>query len=78
MEKGEALTGSTEQWRGVAVFSGIVRVDAAAGVKEADEFGGGGAQACRLSRRCEEEEEDEEEEEEKRKGPVALFIRMEG
>ena len=58
--------------------SGLVQVDAAAGVKEADEFGGGGAQACRLSRRCEEEEEDEEEREEKRKGPVALFIRMEG
>ena len=28
-------------------FSGLVQVDAAAGVEEADEFSGGGAQACK-------------------------------
>ena len=68
MEKGEALTGSTEQWRGVAVFSGIVRVDAAAGVEEADEFGGGGAQACRCVAKGEVEDE-------KKKGENGKAIR---
>ena len=28
-------------------FSGLVQVDAAAGVEEVDEVGGGGAQVCR-------------------------------
>ena len=38
-------------------FSGLVQVDAAAGVEEADEFGGGGAQACRCVAKREVEDE---------------------
>ena len=48
--------------------SGLVQVDAAAGVKEADELGGGGAQVCRCVVKGEVEDE-------KKKGEMErLFV----
>ena len=44
----KVLTGSDAQWRGAAVFSGPVQVDAAAEVEEDDVLrSDGSAQACR-------------------------------
>ena len=44
----KVITGTHEQWRGAAVFSGPVQVDAAAEVEDDDELcGGGSAQTCR-------------------------------
>ena len=58
-------------------FSGLFQVDAAAGVEEDDEAGGGGVQM----RRCvvrKRKVEDEKAEGESEKGPLVLFIRLEG
>ena len=54
-------------------FSGLVQVDAAAGVEEAGEFGSGGAQVCRCVAKG--EVEDENKKGENGKGCRALFIR---
>ena len=43
----------------VPQFSGFVQVDAAAGVEEADELGGSGAQVCRCVAKREVEDEKE-------------------
>ena len=44
----KVLTGSDEQWRGTAVFSGSVQVDAVAEVEDDGEIRSGGrAQVCR-------------------------------
>ena len=46
-------------------FSGFVQVDAAAGVEEADELGGSGAQGCRCIAKREVGDEKEKRENEK-------------
>ena len=50
-------------------FSGLVQVDAAAGVEEAGEFGGSGAQACRCVAKGEVEDEKKKGENGKAVGP---------
>ena len=59
-------------------FSGLVQVDAADGFEEADEVAGGGVQMRRCVVRERERLKTRRQRGGVKRGPVALFIRLEG
>ena len=73
MEKGEALTGSTEQWRNYATALVSFRSMQQPESRKLMSSAAAVLRRAGVSRRCEEEERDEEARGEKRKGPLAYL-----